>query len=132
MTLETVLNRTARTLDLESLTHCLVQCFCREALVLWRDIEGLRIGVIRKRVLDVEFIAGSTDESYSVRAGAESPINRQFREVFGIVGLHLNPLWGAPKSKMEIRGTLERCGGSETVRQRMFCRAAQRKGVTTN
>ena len=43
MALETVLNRTARTLDLESLAHCLVQCFCRETFVLWRDIEGLRI-----------------------------------------------------------------------------------------
>ena len=82
-------------------------------------------------MLDVEFVAGFADERHRVRAGAESPIYRQFRQVFGIVGLHLNSLRRAPKSKMEIGRTLERCGGSETVRQGMFRRPAQSQGVAT-
>ena len=43
MALKAVSNRNSGTLGPEGLTHCLVQCFRREAFVLWRDIERLRI-----------------------------------------------------------------------------------------
>lgn len=75
MALEAALNRKAGTPELKSLAHCLVQCLRREGFVLWRDIESLRIRVVRKRVLDVEFDAGFADERHRVSAGAKSPID---------------------------------------------------------
>ncbi|HXB73705.1 MAG TPA: hypothetical protein VNY05_36035 [Candidatus Acidoferrales bacterium] len=82
-------------------------------------------------MLDVKVVAGFADERHGVSAGAESPIDRQSRKVFGIVGSHLDPVRRALKPKMEIGGPQERRGRGESGRQLMLCCPMQRLSVAT-
>src|SRR4051794_15980375 len=95
MALKACLDRKARAFRSDGLSHRLVERFRRKSVVLRREIEGPRPRIVRKRVLDVEFVAGLADEGHRVSAGPKCPIDRQPDQVLGIIRLRLNALRSA-------------------------------------
>ena len=107
MALKACLDGKARAFRSDCLSHRLVERFRRKSVVLWREIERPRTRIVRKRVLDIQFVAGFTDEGHGVSAGPKCPIDGQPGQVLGIIRLRLDALRSAYELNMEIRRSCE-------------------------